>query len=263
MNLIERTVSNLMKLTIMGGVILAVGWYVLPGPLAAGYARLAGVTGFTPVGCTVAPVACFEARERNIKTALDKLIDARFAIDGGLKAVDTEESQLRSQLDSNSGLQTILRSRAAEMLKKDANSLTFQGRVYSRIDAEQQASQLVQEEAAFKAALIKLDQRRANLNETRTAAVLGENSLSSTLATLSAEKAIVLSTGSLNAAKSLLDDSDAAAKHADEITLTVVRSTKELASETSTAQPSKAAGFNFQSWAGGGSDHPNNPPDAN
>lgn len=246
-----------LKVALLAGVAVAgLAWFA-PGPFASVQGWIAGLAGFTPASCAAAPVACFDARERNLQAALAKLRDGGAQAEAGLHAIDAAVARQRELLDANTGLQTILRTRAAEMVRTGASGLTFQGKDYTRAEVEQQAELLVREEAGFRSTIAGFEGRRAGLTEARMSAVVEGNRVSGTLATLAAERAMVVATGSLEGARQLLDDSKQTEARARDVSDAVVRSTREMA-ELTPAAPAAAHGptFEFSSWMAGQSGAP-------
>jgi hypothetical protein len=243
-------IKTALKLALLGGLAVAAVSYLAPGPVAAAYGWINSRIGFTAETCAVAPQECFEAREASLKKARIKLRHARGQAESGVKAIDAEETSERQLLDSNVGLQAVLRARATEMIRRGTDHLSFEGRNYTRTDVEQQAGVLVREEAGFRATLAEFGPRRARLHEARTAAVIEENRVAAALATISAEKAIVIATGSLDHAKRLLEETQFAENMADQLTEAVVRSTKEIAPPAPRVAGMPARTFNFDEWLG-------------
>ena len=210
----EKMIRAILKVALLTPVAVAGLFILAPAQFAAARGWLASVTTFTPAICAIAPEACFDARRRNLQAALVKLHDGRTQAEAGLRAIDGEEAKQRELLDANTGLQTDLRTRAVEMIRAGATSLTFQGKTYSRSEAEQQAQLLVREETAFRATIAGFAGRRAKLTEALMAVVVEDNRISGMLATLTAEKAIVVATGSLEGARMLLDDANLTGRRA-------------------------------------------------
>lgn len=246
-------IRAILKVAFLAPVVVAGLFILAPAQFAAARGWLASVTTFTPAICAIAPEACFDARKRDLQAALEKLHDSLRQAEAGLRAIDAEEAKQRELLDANRGLQTILRTSAVEMIRAGAASLTFQGKTYSRPEAEQQAQLLVREEAGFRATIAGFASRRTRLTEALMAVVLEDNRISGMLATLTAEKAIVVATGNLEGARTLLDDAKLTEHRADAVTEAVVRSTREMASLPATA-PTPA--FDFSGWVAGQSGTP-------
>ncbi len=243
-------IRAILKVAFLAPVVIAGLFILAPAQFAAARGWLAGVTTFTPAICAIAPGPCFDARRRNLQAALVKLHDGRTQAEAGLHAIDTEDAKQNALLDANTALQTALRTRASEMIRAGATSLTFQGKTYSRPEAEQQAQLLIREEADFRATIARFASRRTQLTEALTAVVVEDNRISVMLATLAAEKAIVVATGSLEGAQTLLDDAKLTERRANEVTEAVVRSTREMASLPAIAAAPGPV-FDFSGWAEG------------
>ena len=243
--------STVFKLGLLGGVAVVGAQVFAPSTVAAAITAIVGPASFTAESCLASPDACFEAKERNLKGAQAKLQSGRAQADVGLRALELEESKQRELLEANTGLQAILRAKATEMIRVNTSGITFQGRPYTRTDVEQQASLMAREEAAFRSSIAEFQVRRQRLTEARMSAIVEGNRVNSALATLTAEKALMVASGSLDGARRLLEETTLVERRAGEVSDVVVRSTREMAVLPVVASQPSAGGFDFSLWLTG------------
>lgn len=241
----------ILKTAILAGTAIGAAGLFWPGAVPAAYALISGNAALTAATCAAAPDVCYDLKQRALVTVRERLLKGRAQSDEGLQIVATEAAKQQELLDANSGLQTILRGRYADSLRSNAGTLLFQGRSYTRAEAEQQAALLVAEEANFKSGLVELNTRRGRLNEARMAAVVESNRVSAAIATLSAEKAILVANYSLEKARTLLEESQRVERRAEETSLALVRSTEEMARNPSLATAPRGPAFDLSGWLSG------------
>lgn len=236
------------KIILLAGAGATAVW-LLPAPAAEFGAWAERQVGFTTASCSLAPSSCFSAKARSYRAAIERLEQARAQAETGLGTVDAEQAHLSALAETNQGLQQRLRQKVQAMLQTGASSLEFQGRRYSRAEVEQQASLLTREAEVYRARLAGFGGERQRLTDARGTAVVDAEKLASLLATLDAEQALAMASGSLARARELFASADAIAGQADRLAQTaVVRSTPELQPGTATPMSS----FDFDSWMKGG-----------
>ena len=241
--------------TLLGGTTLGIGCLGAPGPMIGLWDGLHSRIGWTSATCTSAPVACLDDRTGALRRHQAEVREVRTQAEIGLRSLDTEESRVRNLLDANLGQQALLRSRANDAAQRGADRVTFLGRAYSMGEVAAQAASLVAEQQQFEGTLgTLLPPRREALLKARQRSMLADNSVTTTLATVDADRALLLAGRSMDRTSRLLAEIAGTEQQATEV-LGVVRSTLELAAadrSTKPVAPSAAAEtFDFIAWSNG------------
>jgi hypothetical protein len=160
---------------------------------------------------------------------------------------------VRDQLDSNLGLQTLLRQRVNDAMLRAAERVAFLNRALSMSEAQQQAGMLVAEQAQFEETLNRvIPPRREALHRARQDAVLTDSRMTTAIATIEAERALLEAGRSMQLAGVLLAEIAGVERQA-EASVGQVRSTLELAQQQRAGEARQPAGpsFDFVAWRNG------------
>lgn len=241
---------------IIGSFGLGIAHLVTPGPMAELWDSIQARVGWTAHSCATVPLTCLNHRVEGLRTRRAEVHAARVQAEAGLRALDAEETRVRNLLDANRGHQSLLRSRANEVIGHSADRFSFAGRTYTLSEAAAQAASLAAEQQQSEKVLSGvLPPRRETLLKARQQAMLVENMVFTTLATVDADRALLLASRSMDRADQLLAEVADTVQRSNEA-LGSVRNTLELTAAEDRSQPAPgyvpAPGtFDFNAWRTG------------
>ncbi|MFZ4408041.1 MAG: hypothetical protein ACOYOH_11900 [Paracraurococcus sp.] len=248
--------KTLASIVVLGGLGAGIAYLVAPGPVVSAWDALRERAAWTGQSCAAAPLACLDDRADALRQRQGEVRDARSQSETGLRAIEAEESRVRNLLDANLGQQALLRSRANDAALRGAERVVFVSRTYTMPEVAAQAASLVAEQQQFEGILSGLlPPRRDALQKARQQAMLVENSIATTLATVDADRALLLAGRSMDRSTVLLAQIAGTEARATEV-LGNVRSTLQLAASEKPSQPApgqlpSTANFDFSAWRGG------------
>lgn len=247
-----RLLKTGLTTTVVAGVAVGAAWTLAPGPVSGMLDHLRDRFGWTQATCQISPGTCLTEKATGLARRQAEVRTARMRAEAGLRAIEGEERRVRDQADANLGLQSLLRQRVNDAVLRGVERVAFLERALTMPEAQQQAAMLVAEQAQFEETLNRMiPPRREALHRARQEAVLTDGRITTALATLEAEQALLESGRAMKLAGALLSEMAGVERQA-EASVGQVRSTLELARiERAGEQRQTAPAFDFLAWRNG------------